>query len=94
MDGKISDHAETQFGIREISSELLRSNARIFTINGKKILIRGGGWAPDMMLREDPAAHGRRVPLRAGYGSEHDPAGRQAGERRNFSTSPTAREFW
>ena len=24
---------------------------RLFTINGKNILIRGGGWTPDMMLR-------------------------------------------
>jgi exo-1,4-beta-D-glucosaminidase len=23
-------------------------------VNGKKILLRGGGWSPDMMLREDP----------------------------------------
>ena len=26
---------------------------RAFHINGKNILIRGGGWTPDMMLRED-----------------------------------------
>ena len=26
---------------------------RAFHINGKKILIRGGGWSPDMMLREN-----------------------------------------
>ncbi len=25
----------------------------MFSINGKKILIRGGGWSPDMMLRND-----------------------------------------
>jgi exo-1,4-beta-D-glucosaminidase len=51
-DGKASDTAETRFGIREITSEL-NGNARVFSINGKKILIRGGGWGPDMMLRED-----------------------------------------
>ena len=27
---------------------------RLYRVNGKPILIRGGGWAPDMMLREDP----------------------------------------
>ena len=27
---------------------------RLYRINGKPILIRGGGWAPDMMLRNDP----------------------------------------
>ena len=27
---------------------------RLFRVNGKPILIRGGGWTPDMMLRNDP----------------------------------------
>jgi exo-1,4-beta-D-glucosaminidase len=27
---------------------------RLYRVNGKPILIRGGGWAPDMMLRNDP----------------------------------------
>ena len=53
VDGKASDRAETQFGIREIGSEVSSDNHRVFTINGKKILIRGGGWASDMMLREN-----------------------------------------
>jgi len=51
-DGKASDTAETRFGIREITSEV-NGKARLFSINGKKILIRGGGWGPDMMLREN-----------------------------------------
>lgn len=51
-DGKASDKAETRFGIREITSEV-SGKARLFSINGKKILIRGGGWGPDMMLREN-----------------------------------------
>jgi len=54
LDGKISDHAETKFGIREVKSEVLSANRRLFSINGKNVLIRGGGWSPDMMLREDP----------------------------------------
>ena len=48
MDGINSDSAETQFGIREITSELDPKDHRLFRINGKKILIRGGGWAMDM----------------------------------------------
>jgi exo-1,4-beta-D-glucosaminidase len=51
--GKVSDREESRFGIREIGSEVAASNSRIVTINGKKILIRGGGWSPDMMLREN-----------------------------------------
>ncbi len=53
LDGKASDRSETKFGIREVKSEVLSANRRLFSINGKNILIRGGGWSPDMMLRED-----------------------------------------
>jgi len=53
VEGKTSDHAETKFGIREITSELNDHGKRLFSVNGKKILIRGGGWATDMMLREN-----------------------------------------
>jgi exo-1,4-beta-D-glucosaminidase len=51
--GKPSDQSETQFGIREVTSELNRDQRRVFSINGKKLLIRGGGWTPDMLLREN-----------------------------------------
>jgi len=53
VDRRVSDHAETSFGIREITSELNATQGRVFSVNGKKILIRGGGWAMDMLLRED-----------------------------------------
>jgi exo-1,4-beta-D-glucosaminidase len=53
IDGKSSDATESSFGVREITSELNANGKRVFSINGKKILIRGGGWSPDMMLRED-----------------------------------------
>jgi exo-1,4-beta-D-glucosaminidase len=54
VNGAISDQAETRFGAREITSELNAENERVFSVNGKKILIRGGGWAPDLLLRENP----------------------------------------
>ena len=53
VDGKASDHADIQFGIREVVSEIDQNKSRVFSINNKKILIRGGGWSPDMMLREN-----------------------------------------
>ncbi len=50
--GKSSDVASLRFGIREVTSEIAENaTGRQFKINGRKILIRGGGWAPDMMLR-------------------------------------------
>jgi exo-1,4-beta-D-glucosaminidase len=53
--GTVSDEQDVRFGIREVSSEMTDKGAMMFRVNGKPILIRGGGWAPDMMLREDDA---------------------------------------
>jgi exo-1,4-beta-D-glucosaminidase len=50
----ISDRAAVEFGIREITSEIAASGGRQFFVNGRPILIRGGGWAPDMLLRANP----------------------------------------
>jgi exo-1,4-beta-D-glucosaminidase len=54
VDGAVSDQSHSEFGIREITSDLNSIGGRAFHINGKNILIRGGGWAPDMLLRQDP----------------------------------------
>jgi exo-1,4-beta-D-glucosaminidase len=70
-DGATSDQVATHFGIREVSSEVEKpatpgrvfsghdegypETHRIFSINGKRILIRGAGYTPDMMLHESPA---------------------------------------
>jgi exo-1,4-beta-D-glucosaminidase len=52
--GSRSDGQEARFGIREITSELTDRGYRLFRVNGKPILIRGAGWASDMLLRENP----------------------------------------
>ena len=52
VEGAITDQSHSEFGIREITSDLNSVGGRAFHINGKNILIRGGGWTPDMMLRE------------------------------------------
>jgi exo-1,4-beta-D-glucosaminidase len=54
--GSVSDRKDVRFGIQEMSSELTPSG-RLFKVNGKPILIRGGGWASDMLFR--PATQGR-----------------------------------
>ena len=54
IDGQVSDASDSHFGIREITSQFNQSGNRVFSINGKKILIRGGGYSSDMMLRYDP----------------------------------------
>jgi exo-1,4-beta-D-glucosaminidase len=47
----VSESTSVTFGIREVSSELTEAGHRLFKINGRKILIRGAAWAPDMFLR-------------------------------------------
>jgi exo-1,4-beta-D-glucosaminidase len=50
-DGQTSDSASVKFGIREVTSEITEKGYRLFKINGRKLLIRGAAWAPDMFLR-------------------------------------------
>ncbi|HUB33340.1 MAG TPA: beta galactosidase jelly roll domain-containing protein [Bryobacteraceae bacterium] len=54
-DKQISDTEAVDFGIRRVTSELDAQKHRLFYINGQKILIRGGGWTQDMLLRFSPA---------------------------------------
>jgi len=53
VDGQTSDQADIQFGIREVTSEVDQNGSRVYSVNHKRILIRGGGWTPGMMLREN-----------------------------------------
>jgi exo-1,4-beta-D-glucosaminidase len=52
--GKVSDSQTVRFGIREVTSAMTPQGYKLFNVNGRHILIRGGGWSQDMMLREDP----------------------------------------
>jgi exo-1,4-beta-D-glucosaminidase len=48
---QVSDSASVSFGIREVTSELTDQGYRLFKINGRKLLIRGAAWAPDLLFR-------------------------------------------
>jgi exo-1,4-beta-D-glucosaminidase len=54
VDGAISDKTSATFGVRTVSSHLTKQGYIQFVINGRPVLIRGAGWAPDMFLRDDP----------------------------------------
>lgn len=52
--GNISDSRKVRFGIREITSWMNRFDkftTRVFQVNGKNIVIRGGGYVQDLLLR-------------------------------------------
>ena len=46
----VSDEKHVEFGIRQVSDYFTREGFRGYELNGKKILIRGGGWADQMLL--------------------------------------------
>src|SRR5215475_10810579 len=52
--GTVSDSSTVSFGVRQVTSELTDRGHRLFKINGRRILIRGAAWAPDMFLRPMP----------------------------------------
>ncbi|MCL5030292.1 MAG: glycoside hydrolase family 2 [Bacteroidetes bacterium] len=47
---EISDEKNLKFGIRQVSDYFTSDGFRGFKLNGKKILIRGGGWTDNMLL--------------------------------------------
>src|SRR5690554_355158 len=51
-DDGIMDATEIKFGIREVEDYWLNDMHRGFKINGKKVLIKGGGWTDDMLLMD------------------------------------------
>ncbi|HWG37359.1 MAG TPA: glycoside hydrolase family 2 protein [Terriglobales bacterium] len=55
--GKVSDRSDTEFGIDQIEAHKNEQGSEQFTINGRPLYVRGGGWTPDMLLRDD-SAHG------------------------------------
>ena len=50
-----SDVRAVRFGIREVSDYLTGDGRRGYMLNGRKILVRGGGWADDLLLDVRPA---------------------------------------
>jgi exo-1,4-beta-D-glucosaminidase len=55
--GSPSDRQVVRFGIQQMGSELTPDGHRLFRVNGRPILVRGGGWASDMLFR--PASRER-----------------------------------
>ncbi|MET7982652.1 MULTISPECIES: sugar-binding domain-containing protein [unclassified Streptomyces] len=54
--GTASDTAHEDFGVREVRAPLNSDGARQYSVNGRRLLIKGGGWSPDEFLRWDRGA--------------------------------------
>jgi exo-1,4-beta-D-glucosaminidase len=61
--GRIGDAQSITFGIREVSDYLNAQGHRGYKVNGRPVLIRGGGWVDDLFLRED----GRQLEAQLAY---------------------------
>lgn len=46
----ISDQSNTEFGIRQVSDYITKGGMRGYKLNGKKILVKGGGWTDHMLM--------------------------------------------
>ncbi len=55
VNGRVSDRQEVSFGVRSVSDYMNEQGHRGYRVNGRPVLIKGGGWADDLFLREDPA---------------------------------------
>jgi len=51
VNGTPTDTAHQTFGIRDVQAPLNSDGARQYRVNGRKLLIKGGGWSPDEFLR-------------------------------------------
>jgi exo-1,4-beta-D-glucosaminidase len=49
---RVLDSEERKYGIREVSSYLDAKKNRAFKVNGKFVLIKGGGWTDDLLLQD------------------------------------------
>jgi exo-1,4-beta-D-glucosaminidase len=57
LEGQTSDSSDSttvKFGVREISSRFTPEGNRLFYVNGRPVLVRGAGWASDMLQRWSP----------------------------------------
>ncbi|MFZ9847462.1 MAG: glycosyl hydrolase 2 galactose-binding domain-containing protein [Flavobacteriales bacterium] len=50
INNKVSSSEAIDFGIREVGDYMNEDGHRGYTINGKKILIKGAGWVDDLLL--------------------------------------------
>jgi len=61
--GTLSNSIAENFGIREITSKLIDDHSRVFIVNGKRIMIRGAAWSPDIFQRRSKERQEQEIRL-------------------------------
>ena len=54
--GKVSHSKGANFGIRKIEGVIDGYGHRLFILNGRKVLIKAGGWTDDIFMQDTPAS--------------------------------------
>ncbi|GAA2151402.1 cellulose binding domain-containing protein [Kitasatospora kazusensis] len=74
QNGTVLNSTDETFGIRTVASSLVGASAaapdgvRAFRIDNVPLVIRGGGWDPDLFLRYDPADTAKQIGLMRAMG--------------------------
>ena len=61
--GTVSNSIAENFGIREITSKLIDDHSRVFIVNGKRIMLRGAAWSPDIFQRRSKERQEQEIRL-------------------------------
>jgi exo-1,4-beta-D-glucosaminidase len=61
--GAVSNSIAENFGIREMTSKLIDEHSRVFIVNGKRIMIRGAAWSPDIFQRRSKERQEQEIRL-------------------------------
>lgn len=59
----VSNNIAENFGIRQITSQLINDHSRVFIVNGKRIMIRGAAWSPDIFQRRSKERQEQEIRL-------------------------------
>jgi len=62
-DNTVSNTIAEDFGIRQITSQLIDDKSRVFIVNGKRIVLRGAAWSPDIFQRRSPERQEQEIRL-------------------------------
>ncbi len=62
-DNLVSNTIAENFGIRQITSQLIDDKSRVFIVNGKRIVIRGAAWSPDIFQRRSTERQEQEIRL-------------------------------
>lgn len=62
LDGtSVSDQHKVNFGIRKVETYINDHGARGYMVNGRKVLIKSGGWVDDLFLRYNPTKDAAQI---------------------------------